>query len=71
MGCNSIHCVKGWTRGCALHMSVLLLKLEGCVEKFKAMMGADRLAGFATQHVNFVAVGEAVDVVDLNRGTIF
>ena len=51
-----------------MHMAVLLLKLENCLDKFVAMMGPDRRGGFATQHVNFVMVNEAVDVVDMNRG---
>ena len=63
----SVHNVKSWTRGVAMNMVILCLRLEGLIEKYLDMISHAKMCSFATIHVNHVDTTRQ-DEVDMNRG---
>jgi hypothetical protein len=63
----SVHNVKSWTRGVAMNMVILCLKLEGLMDKYLDMIGDTKKRSFATIHVNHVDTTRS-DEIDMNRG---
>ena len=63
----SISCVKGWTRGMAMHLTLKLADEANVLEQYLNYLG-EKKSSFASLHCLFVRPADGKDMVDINRG---
>ena len=64
----SVHEIKGWSRACAMHLTIFGVKELGLLDDYKKFLGP-KLINFQTQKANYMAIlPEGKDEVDINRG---